>query len=193
DLVGVMLVSSLISLRNGSFNHGTSGLGVLGYWGSGLPNYNARLFIYGSVSSNSGFGLYIDAGIGFYYESCLIILSFGQVSGSNTGFWKCNIIYIINKGSWLDWFNYWSAGCIFLVCFFKDFSSGLNMILGSLNVQVIKVCCMLPEVYKGSAKCLKCKSYLLQFKYADMCFMNDWEFQVLNIKDLWLVTKCGQV
>ncbi|GKF64604.1 hypothetical protein Tco_0188052, partial [Tanacetum coccineum] len=52
---------------NGSFYHGTSGLGVLGYWGSGFPNYDARLFNFGSVSSYSGFGLYIDAGIGFYY------------------------------------------------------------------------------------------------------------------------------
>ncbi|GJU90399.1 hypothetical protein Tco_1302822 [Tanacetum coccineum] len=183
---------ALIAIVGSLQYHGTSGLGVLGYWGSGFPNYDARLFNYGFVSSYSGFGLSINAGTGFYYESGLISLSFGQVSGSNTGFWKCNTIYIIDKGSWLDWFNYWSAGCIFSVCFFKDFSSGLNMILGSLNVQVIKVCCMLPEVYKGYAKCLKCKSYMLRFKYADMCFMNDWEFQVLNIKDLWFVTKCEQ-
>ncbi|GJR58907.1 hypothetical protein Tco_1501069 [Tanacetum coccineum] len=33
-----------VSLWNGSFNHGTSGLGVLGYWGSGFPNYDARSY-----------------------------------------------------------------------------------------------------------------------------------------------------
>nr|GEZ48049.1 hypothetical protein [Tanacetum cinerariifolium] len=71
---------------NGSFNHGTSGLGVLGYWGSGFPNYDARLFNFGSACSYSGFGLHINA-----------------------------------------------------VRLFKDFSSGLNKIVGSLNVHVIKV------------------------------------------------------
>ncbi|GKA31462.1 RNA-directed DNA polymerase, eukaryota, reverse transcriptase zinc-binding domain protein [Tanacetum coccineum] len=122
--------------RNGSFYHGTSGLGVLGYWGFGFPNYDARLFNFGSVSSYADFGLYFDAGIGFYYDSGLINLSCGHVSGLNTGFWKCNTIYIIDKGSRLEWL--------------KDFSSVLVRIHGSLNVQV------------------------------------------LNFKDLWLVTKCGQ-
>ncbi|GKE26312.1 hypothetical protein Tco_1441696, partial [Tanacetum coccineum] len=147
--------------RNDSFNHGTFGLGVLGYWGSGFQNYDARLFNFGYVSSYSDFDLYFDAGIGFYYDSCIISLSFGHVSGSNTGFWKCNTIYIIDKGSRLDWFNYWFAGCIF-VCFIKDVSSGLNKILGSLKVQKLSVAAQV----------------------ANMCFKYDWKFQILNIKDL---------
>ncbi|GJU07175.1 putative RNA-directed DNA polymerase, eukaryota, reverse transcriptase zinc-binding domain protein [Tanacetum coccineum] len=91
---------------NVSFNHGTSGLGVLGYWGCGFQNYDARLFNFGYVSSYSDFGLYFGAGIGFYYDS----------------------------GSRLEWL--------------KDFSSDLVRILGSLNVQVLKACCMTHKVYQ---------------------------------------------
>ncbi|GJY45516.1 hypothetical protein Tco_0434579 [Tanacetum coccineum] len=76
-----------------------------------------------SVCSYADFGLYFDAGIGFYYDSGLINLSCGHVSGLNTGFWKCNTIYIIDKGSRLEWL--------------KDFSSDLVRILGSLNFQVL--------------------------------------------------------
>ncbi|GKA03855.1 RNA-directed DNA polymerase, eukaryota, reverse transcriptase zinc-binding domain protein, partial [Tanacetum coccineum] len=70
--------------------------------------------------------------VSFYYDSGLINLSCGHVSGLNTGFWKCNTIYIIDKGSRLEWL--------------KDFSSDLVRILGSLNFQVLKACCMTHKV-----------------------------------------------
>ncbi|GJU37561.1 hypothetical protein Tco_1185915 [Tanacetum coccineum] len=53
----------------------------------------------------------------------------------------------------LEWFTYWSDRSIFLVCFFKEFSAGLVRIQGSYNVQIIKARGMLPEMYKGYAKC----------------------------------------
>ncbi|GJR04220.1 RNA-directed DNA polymerase, eukaryota, reverse transcriptase zinc-binding domain protein [Tanacetum coccineum] len=84
------------------------------------------------LCSYADFGLYFDAGIGFYYDSGLINLSCGHVSGLNTGFWKCNTIYIIDKGSRLEWL--------------KDFSSDLVRILGSLNFQALKACCMIHKV-----------------------------------------------
>ncbi|GKA98534.1 RNA-directed DNA polymerase, eukaryota, reverse transcriptase zinc-binding domain protein, partial [Tanacetum coccineum] len=158
-----------VSIWNGSFYHGTSGLGVLGYWGFGCLNYDARLFNFGFVSSYADFGLYFDVGIGFYYDSGLINLSCGHVSGLNTGFWKCNTIYIIDKGSRLEWL--------------KDFSSDLVRILGSVNVQILKACCMTHKVYQRLCKMFQveklcCSSSMLIYVSS---MIGDFKFSILKI------------
>ncbi|GJT46938.1 RNA-directed DNA polymerase, eukaryota, reverse transcriptase zinc-binding domain protein [Tanacetum coccineum] len=131
--------------------------------------------------------------LGFYIiMQGLISLSFGQVSGSSTGFWKCTTIYIIDKGLRLGWFNYWSAGCLFSVSFFKSFRYGLNGILECLNVQVIKVICMLPEVYKGSAKFKVQKLFVVVYGMLACVSSMIGSFRFSIFEDLWLVAKCEQ-
>ncbi|GJV98361.1 RNA-directed DNA polymerase, eukaryota, reverse transcriptase zinc-binding domain protein [Tanacetum coccineum] len=79
--------------RYGSATYSSSGYGVLGIWGSSF--FGKGL---GSVSRFMGYGL-----------DC-VSLYCDHFKGSGSGLWKCNTIFIIDKGLWMDCIVFWSSG-----------------------------------------------------------------------------------
>ncbi|GJT92143.1 RNA-directed DNA polymerase, eukaryota, reverse transcriptase zinc-binding domain protein [Tanacetum coccineum] len=77
----------------GSATYSSSGYGVLGIWGSSFFGNGL-----GSVSGFMGYGL-----------DC-ISLYCDHFKGSGSGLWKCNTIFIIDKGLWMDCIVFWSSG-----------------------------------------------------------------------------------
>ncbi|GJT90941.1 hypothetical protein Tco_1079786 [Tanacetum coccineum] len=79
--------------RYGSATYSSSGYGVLGIWGSSF--FGKGL---GSVSGFMDYGL-----------DC-ISLYCDHFKGPGSGLWKCNTIFIIDKGLWMDCIVFWSSG-----------------------------------------------------------------------------------
>ncbi|GKC49970.1 RNA-directed DNA polymerase, eukaryota, reverse transcriptase zinc-binding domain protein, partial [Tanacetum coccineum] len=139
DLTGVMLVSSLISLRLVVCFFGlglVSWYSLLGVWENtsrvrylaaylfGVIRIGCCIFLYinnGYVADVSlGLGLFgfwvsriFGKGLGsVWHDSAIFSLGWGYVRISSTGFWLCNIIYIIDKGFSMFGIDYGLSGYI---------------------------------------------------------------------------------
>ncbi|GJV71894.1 hypothetical protein Tco_1491889 [Tanacetum coccineum] len=110
-------VPVLVVTLYGSAAYSSLGYGVIGNWDSRFFGKGLGSLSYGSANLSLGFGYFRDAGLGF---------------------WKCNTIYIIDKGFNMFGMDCGPSGYMYSVINNVLISSGLPLVLGSMMVLVTR-------------------------------------------------------